>query len=139
MLNELFGSGREMRWCTDILHRVTDEVIERQRRRRDGDENNNIDSRRMPFIWLLLKLADEDALSMREVRDDVNTFMFAVSISFHLLETHFLPRATTQPQRRSTGLYGCWVFRLNGNNESKESLTRFSVPRPQLTTRTCRS
>lgn len=71
-----------MRWCTDILHRVTDEVIERQRRRRDGDENNNINSRRMPFIRLLLKLADEGALSMREVRDDVNTFMFAVSVSF---------------------------------------------------------
>lgn len=71
-----------MRWCTDVLHRVTDEVIERQRRRRDNDENNNIDNRRMPFIRLLLKLADEGSLSMREVRDDVNTFMFAVSVYF---------------------------------------------------------
>jgi len=74
-----FGNGKEHAWCLDIIHRFTGKVIEERFKERHSDNDNNGQTegkKRLAFLDLLLEMVDKGTLTLQDVREEVDTFMF---------------------------------------------------------------
>lgn len=96
LIFRFFGRKKEQEWALKILHGFTNKVIYERKRERDKqkkEETEKAGKRRLAFLDLLLEMADKGKLTMKDVREEVDTFMFeghdttssAMNWTLHLL------------------------------------------------------
>lgn len=79
------GLWRELRSQLDVIHTLMDRVIEQRARELKAEQEQlqqeSAEERRPRMLLDLLLLAEQ---SRQQIRDEINTFVFAVSVSLFL-------------------------------------------------------
>uniref|UniRef100_A0A7E4W561 Cytochrome P450 4V2 n=1 Tax=Panagrellus redivivus TaxID=6233 RepID=A0A7E4W561_PANRE len=93
-LFNLFGDGKEHKWALDVLHSFTKKVIDE--RRKDNKTDGIAKAERLAFLDLLLAMEDRGEISLKDVQEEVDTFMFeghdttaaGIAWALHLIGNH---------------------------------------------------